>query len=194
MTALSKEFYEREDVIGIAKELIGCELVLHRNGHERSGIIIETEAYNGVIDKACHAFNGKRTPRNETMYHKGSLAYVYLCYGIHHLFNVVCSKRDDPKAVLIRAIEPLHLSNESIQNKRTNGPGKLTKYLGISRKDDGIDLCGSEIFIRERPSVKSYEIKATPRIGVDYAGEDAFLPYRFIVKGHPGLSPSKFNR
>src|ERR1700741_1441905 len=108
MKKLPVSFYQRENVFEIAKELLGKLLVTKWNGVVSSGRIVEVEAYNGIIDKASHAFAGRRTARNEIMYAKGGVAYVYLCYGIHHLFNVVTNDPETPHAILIRAAEPVY--------------------------------------------------------------------------------------
>ena len=191
MPKLSKEFYLRRNVLQVAKNILGKVLVTQSGGKITSGRIVEVEAYNGIVDKASHAFGGRRTKRNEVMYGEGGYAYVYLCYGIHHLFNVVTGVNDEPHAVLIRALEPV--SGIEIMAKRTGkqkddisitkGPGNLSKALNISTSQNATDLLGKNIFLLD-DGVKysDKEIDASPRIGVDYAGEDALLPYRFFVK------------
>jgi DNA-3-methyladenine glycosylase len=187
---LPRDVYEREDVTRIARELVGKVLVTRLGGERTSGRIVETEAYAGVVDRASHAYGGRRTARTEVMYERGGTAYVYLCYGIHHLFNVVTHGRGTPHAVLIRGIEPLEGIDVMLgrtgkkQGDRTlgNGPGNVSKALGIHTNDTGTDLLGSEIYIGDDGfSFPPGDVIATPRIGVDYAGEDAFLPYRFSV-------------
>lgn len=194
---LGIEFYERKDVVKIAKELLGKILVTNRKGIITSGRVVECEAYAGVIDKASHASGGRRTARNEIMYGKGGYAYVYLCYGIHHLFNVVTNSEDVPHAILIRALEPikgieemlLRTDKKKLDHTLTRGPGNVSKALGIFTKHSGTSLFGNEIFIvDEGKTYNKKEIAASPRIGVDYAGEDALLPYRFYVKGNPYVS------
>jgi len=192
---LPYSFYSREDVVLIARELIGKVLVSRINGITTSGIIYETEAYNGIIDSASHAFGGRRTARTEIMYHDGGTAYVYLCYGVHSLFNVVTNRKDIPHAVLIRAINPL--DNADIMLKRAgkpkltknigDGPGKVAKLLGIHFSDTGSSLLRKSanitddgIWIEERGiMIDPSAIGAFARIGVEYAGKDADLPYRF---------------
>jgi DNA-3-methyladenine glycosylase len=190
-------FYQRKNVLRIAKELLGKVLVTNWKGIITSGRIVECEAYAGIIDKASHASGGRKTARNEIMYGEGGYAYVYLCYGIHHLFNVVTNYRDVPHAVLIRALDPLEGIDEMLlrTNKKkldytlTRGPGNVSKALGISTKHTGISLLEDKIFIIDDGGKYSKkEMAASPRIGVDYAGEDAFLPYRFYVKGNPFVS------
>ncbi|MSQ79541.1 MAG: DNA-3-methyladenine glycosylase [Flavobacteriaceae bacterium] len=190
---LSEKFYLQPDVVKTAKELLGKKLCTLVDGHFTSGIITETEAYNGVIDKASHAYGGRRTARNEAMYSQGGKAYIYLCYGIHHLFNVVTGDEGTPTAVLIRAIEPLegievilHRRNKTKLDKTlTVGPGSMSQALGISTKLNGILLQKQKIWIEESENkMKPSQILASPRIGVNYAGDDALLPYRFTIKGN----------
>lgn len=191
MTKLSKDFYQRRNVLQVAKDILGKVLVTQSDGNMTSGRIVEVEAYNGIIDKASHAFGGRRTKRNEVMYGEGGAAYIYLCYGIHHLFNVVTSVCNEPHAVLIRALEPV--SGIETMAKRTGklkddisitrGPGNLAKALKISTSQNATDLLGKNIFLMDDGIKYSRnEIASSPRIGVDYAGEDALLPYRFFVK------------
>ena len=197
MEKLQVEFYQRKNVVKIAKDLLGKILITNWKGIITSGRIVECEAYSGVIDKASHASGGRRTARNEIMYGEGGFAYVYLCYGIHHLFNVVTNSKDEPHAILIRAIDPiegikemlLRTGKKKLDNTLTRGPGNVSKALGILTKHSGMSLLGGNIFINDdgRKFTKK-EIAASPRIGVDYAGEDALLPYRFYVKGNPFVS------
>ncbi len=187
------EFYTRTDVVQIARELLGKVLYTSFNGQVTAGIIIETEAYAGAIDKASHAFNNRRTTRTEIMYNEGGCAYVYLCYGIHSLFNIVSSVKDDPHAVLIRGIEPLHgielMTNRKGKNilsfKDGIGPGNVSKLLGIQVVHSGLNLCKTTnpemgIWLQDEGiNVSDADVKTGTRIGVDYAAEDALLPYRF---------------
>ena len=197
---LDKAFYERSDVLEIARELIGKILVTRFKGVTTAGRIVETEAYNGVTDKASHAYNGRRTHRTETMYAPGGLAYVYICYGIHHLFNVVTNVENVPHAVLIRAAEPLtgqatmleRTGKPSVDITLTKGPGNVARALGIFTRHTGSDLTGNEIFIADDGYLpEPQQLISTPRIGVDYAGADALLPYRFILLGSPFVSGKK---
>ncbi len=190
-------FYERKNVCTVAKSLIGKILVTNFDNILTSGRIVETEAYNGPVDRASHAWNGRRTARTEIMYRHGGVAYVYLCYGIHHLFNVVTNLADVPHAVLIRAVEPvegvvdmlIRTGKKKADYTLTKGPGNVSKALGIHTHHTGIDLQSNQLFIADDGlAVKPSQIVATPRIGVDYAGEDAFLPYRFILKDNPYVS------
>lgn len=200
MKKLSYSFYNRPDVVKIAKELIGKVIVTRFDGLLTSGRIVETEAYAGPIDRASHAWNGRRTDRTEIMYSKGGNAYVYLCYGIHHLFNVVTNAKDIPHAILVRAVEPLEgidimllrTGKKKADYTLTRGPGNVSKALGIFTHHTGFNLLSDELFIASDDVVlKKNDIIATPRIGVDYAGEDAKLPYRFILKNNPYVSGKK---
>lgn len=197
MKRLTKEFYQRSDVLKVAKELLGKILVTNWNGVITSGRIVEVEAYAGINDMASHARLGRRTARNEIMYAAGGVAYVYLCYGIHHLFNVVTHGKDIPHAILIRAIEPvkgIELMLERTGKKRpdhtlTKGPGNVSKALGIYTEHSGHTLSGRQLFIADDGfTFSNNEIGSSPRIGVDYAGTDAHLPYRFYVKANPYVS------
>jgi DNA-3-methyladenine glycosylase len=197
MKKLPAFFYQRENVLQIAKELLGKVVVTKFNDSITSGRIVEVEAYNGIIDKASHAFDGRRTNRNEIMYANGGVAYIYLCYGIHHLFNVVTHTKEIPHAILIRALEPVQgidemlkrVGKKKLDNTLTRGPGNLSKALGITTKQNAISLLSKDLFIGDDGfGYKRDEIAASPRIGVDYAGKDALLPYRFFVKGNPFVS------
>ena len=197
---LNEAYYRREDVVTIARELLGKVLVTNIDGNLTSGIIVETEAYAGISDKASHAFNGRRTPRTETMYAGGGVAYVYLCYGIHHLFNVVTNMANAPHAVLIRAVEPMDGLDIMLERRRkerlspilTAGPGAMSEALGIKTKHTGLTLQGPEIAIEDR-GIKFPEgkIMAATRVGVAYAQEDALLPYRFYIEGNKYVSKGK---
>ena len=169
----------------------------NKEGLVTSGRIVECEAYAGVPDKASHAFGGKITQRNKVMYEAGGMAYVYLCYGIHHLFNVVTHAKGTPHAILIRSVEPVkgidtmlyRTGKTQMDNSLTRGPGNVSKALGIYTSDTGLSLTGSTIFLGDDGFMYSkQEIHFSPRIGVDYAGTDALLPYRFYVKGNPFVS------
>jgi DNA-3-methyladenine glycosylase len=197
MRKLSIEFYSGDNVVAIAKNLLGKILVTKFDGIETAGRIVEVEAYNGTIDKASHAFGGRRTKRTEILFADGGVAYVYLCYGIHHLFNVVTNSKDIPHAILIRAVEPLKgidrmLSRTGKKNADatlTKGPGNVAKALGLSTKHSGVSLLSKEVLIADDGFVYNENvIIASPRIGVDYAGKDAKLKYRFYIKGNHYVS------
>lgn len=198
-TKLPASFYLQDDVVSLARQLIGKVLVTNLDGALCTGRIIETEAYNGITDRASHAFGGRRTARTEVMFHQGGVAYVYLCYGIHHLFNVVTNMQDIPHAVLVRAIEPMEGRDHMMRRMRRQswktgigaGPGNLTRAMGITTAMSGKSLLSDELFLADDGFVTE-AVVATPRIGVDYAGEDALLPYRFVVKGHQNISAKSF--
>ncbi len=190
---LPESFYIEENVVDIARNLLGKCLYTTFNGRTTAGIITETEAYAGIDDKASHAYGGRRTKRTEVMYWKGGTTYVYLCYGIHSLFNVVTNKEGIPHAVLIRSIQPvsgletiLARSKKSILDKNVGkGPGNVSKVLGIECKHTGLSLLSHEIWIEDTGLVlPDTDILISKRIGVDYAEEDALLPYRFMIKDH----------
>lgn len=200
MKKLDTSFYQREDVTAIARELLGKLIVTRWNGITTSGRIVETEAYRGQTDRASHAWGGRRTSRTEIMYGPGGYAYVYLCYGMHHLCNVVTHVSGTPHAVLLRAMEPLEGITEMA--KRTGkpagsislgaGPGNMSRALGIRTMHNGYFLRSADFFLADDgTAIPEPDIVATPRIGVDYAGADALLPYRFIVRGNPWISAPK---
>ena len=187
---LKEAFYLREDVVEIAKDLLGKYLFTTFNGEVTAGIITETEAYNGIIDKASHAYNDRRTTRTEIMYHKGGVAYIYLCYGVYSLFNVVTNKEGIPHAVLIRGVKPIEgldiiknrLNKTNLDTYKLDGPGKLTKALGIHYSQTGTDLNSNIIWLEDRNyKINTKDIIITKRVGVAYAKEDALLPYRFVL-------------
>lgn len=184
-------------MVQIAKELIGKIVVTNFNGLRTSGRIVETEAYTGLNDKASHAYNGKRTVRNEHMYAQPGTSYVYICYGIHQMFNVVTNERDIPDAVLIRALEPLEgidvmlerSGKERLDHTLTRGPGNVAKALGMNKSHSGVSLTGDEMFIAsDEMLIVEDSIGVSKRIGVDYAEEDASLLYRFFIKGNKYVS------
>jgi DNA-3-methyladenine glycosylase len=197
MKKLPAEFYDRDDVVQIARDLLGKILITKFDGSTTSGMIVETEAYIGLTDKASHSFGGKRTVRNEDMYAAAGISYVYICYGMHHLFNVVTNKKDVPDPVLIRAIEPLkgidtmlkRTGKLKLDNTLTKGPGNVGKALGISKNHSGLNLLENKIFIADDDKIfKESEIDASKRIGVESAGAAALYPYRFFVKGNKYVS------
>lgn len=194
---LPQNFYQRVDTNLIARQLLGKLLVTKLNGIICAVRIVETEAYHGITDRASHAWGGRHTNRTSVMYQAGGLAYVYLCYGIHALFNVVTNTINVPHAILVRAGEPVAgigtMARRTGKNERhislTSGPGNLSKALGIQTAHTGKSLQGNTVWLADDGfTLSSRRIAATPRIGVDYAGEDALLPYRFIIRDHPYLS------
>ncbi|MDD5570159.1 MAG: DNA-3-methyladenine glycosylase [Bacteroidales bacterium] len=186
-----KNFYLRNDVVRISKDLLGKYLLTKIDGKIiTGGIITETEAYAGATDKASHAYNNRRTKRTEIMFHEGGVAYVYFCYGMHSLFNIVTNKKDIPHAILIRAIKPtdgigliLKRRNKTkIDNKITTGPGTVCQALGINCKHSGETLLSNKIWLEDRGlKINKKQIIAGKRIGVDYAGKDALLKYNFKI-------------
>lgn len=193
---VDKRFYMGNDVVWIAKRMLGMVLYTQFEGEITAGRIVETEAYCGATDKACHAYPDKRTPRTETMYEEGGVAYVYLCYGIHHLLNVVVNERDKADAVLIRAIEPLVGVDKMLERKQvkkakprfSSGPGNVAKVMGVMKTHDGVELTGNNIWIEYGEQPVAQEIVETTRVGIDYAEEDALLPWRFYIKGNKWIS------
>lgn len=189
---LPASYYQNANVVEIARNLLGKTLATRIDNKLTAGIITETEAYAGVTDKAAHSYGGRRTQRTETMYSKGGVSYVFLCYGIHHLFNIVTNKKDVPEAVLIRAIYPVKGLKEILKRRNASkltptlcvGPGKVSAALGINKLHDNISLTGKKIWLEDTGiKIKPEDIHSGPRIGVDYAGTDALLPYRFWM--HP---------
>ena len=201
-----------QDVVTVARELLGKCLVHRTAEGETSGIIVETEAYAGHTDAACHSYKRKspgREPggsehRTNIMFAKGGYAYVYLIYGMYNCFNVVANVPDNPEAVLIRAVEPISGldlmkrrrnmtdSTKNLQKNLCSGPGKLCIAMGITRQHYGLDLCRGDLFITPGRPIETDAIQATPRINVSYAGEDSLLPYRFVLKDSQYLSTKQF--
>lgn len=197
MTRLLDSFYLR-DTTTVARELLGQRLVHFVDGERLSGIIVETEAYLGALDRACHGFGYRRTARTESLFAAGGHSYVYLIYGLYHCFNAVTRQAGEPEAVLVRALEP----SEGIERQRalrgnpkkdialTSGPGKLCRALAIDRSCDRLSLQGPSLFIEKTQEAPLDEasILVSSRIGVEYAGDDALLPLRFGIRGNPFLS------
>lgn len=190
MKKLPLQFYRNEDVVEVSRDLLGKVLMTNIGSAITGGIITETEAYRGPEDKASHAYGNRRTKRNEVMYLEGGICYVFQCYGIHALFNVVTGSKETPHAVLIRAVQPIVGVDEMLRRRNktkmdrtvAGGPGTLTQALGINCSHNGLSLTGSTIWIEDRDiKVSPKTIVTGPRIGIDYAGEDALLPWRFIL-------------
>lgn len=199
MKKLPQSFYLRDNVVTIARELLGKVLVTNWEGELTSGRIVETEAYEGVIDRASHASKG-RTKRTEVIFGGGGVAYVYLCYGIHQMFNIVTSREGTAHAILIRALEPLagakimlhRTGKKKLDETLTRGPGNVGKALGFHTSQCGISLQSDELYIADDGfKVDENQIISSPRIGVDYAGEHAKWHYRFYLKGHKNVSGKK---
>ncbi|PKP33896.1 MAG: DNA-3-methyladenine glycosylase [Bacteroidetes bacterium HGW-Bacteroidetes-17] len=188
---LEKQFFLSENVVEIARDLIGKYLFVNNDGVVCGGYITETEAYAGATDKASHAYQNRRTNRTEVMFKKGGRTYVYLCYGMHALLNFVTAEENVPHAVLIRGFWPTHgidtilsrLGKQFAKPSFFNGPGKLTKALGIKPTHNDLDLQRDQIWIEDLGlKILNNKIEVGPRIGVGYAGTDALLPYRFVLK------------
>ena len=191
MKKIPNNFFLHHDVVDLAKKLIGKVLCSNINNQLVKVIIIETEAYAGAEDKASHAYGGKYTNRTKTMYNEGGVAYIYLCYGIHYLFNIVTNKTGVPHAILIRGGIPFFGINTIIERRKKTineknlliGPGKLSQGLGISMLHNNISLTGDTIWLEDHQlKFNSSAIKSTPRIGIDYADEDKHLPFRFVIE------------
>lgn len=193
---LDETFYMNKDVVALARQLLGKVLVTNIGGKYCAGIISETEAYEGETDKASHAYGGRRTKRTETMYMQGGHAYVHLCYGMHHLFNVVTHKQGVPHAILLRGILPLDGIETMLQRRNKNkidkilcsGPGTLSQAMGISVLHDRTSLTGQLIYIEDRGiKIPDEAVVVGPRIGVDYAADHALFPYRFLIRSDYGV-------
>lgn len=203
MKKLPISFYNRTDVVAIAKELLGKIVETKIDGFVTSGRIVETEAYVAFTDKASHSFNGKRTAKNEHMYTPAGTSYVYICYGIHQMLNFVTNEKDIPDAILIRAIEPIkgidimlrRTGKTKLDNSLTRGPGNVGKALGLNKLYSGLSLQEDPIVVFEEQNFElgEHQIGISKRIGVEPAGQDGLLPYRFYVRGNPYVSsrPSK---
>lgn len=193
---LPKDFYNQPDVVQIARSLLGKVLCSSVDGALTSGKIVETEAYSGHSDLACHACRYGKTSRTEVMFREGGCLYVYLCYGIHHMVNIVTNQEGSADAVLIRALEPLEgvekmmeRRNKGTASKITAGPGTVGEALGIQVSHTGTLLAPPLVWLEERSIlVSDDEIESGKRIGVDYAGDDAMKPWRFYIRNHPFVS------
>ncbi|WP_397303837.1 DNA-3-methyladenine glycosylase [Nonlabens ulvanivorans] len=188
---LTISYYQHHDVVELSRDLIGKKIVSNINGELTSGIITETEAYRGYDDKACHAHLGRFTDRTKVMYEPGGVAYVYLCYGIHHLFNIITNTDGNADAILIRAVEPVEgidimlkrRGKKKLDKTLTSGPGNFSKAFALDKSFYGADLTGDEVWIEKSDLLRFREsdIISTTRIGIDYAGEDKNLPWRFYL-------------
>ena len=192
MARLKRAFFLRSDVVQISRDLLGKYLFTRLPGAAvTGGRIVETEAYAGPVDRASHAYGNRRTARTEVMFHAGGVAYVFFLYGRHSLLNVVTNVAGVPHAILLRAIEPTRGIATMLRRRGlrrldrtlTAGPGRLTKALGIDTRHDGLSLLGKVIWIEDRgEAVPGDQLRASPRIGVHYAGPDAALPWRFRIR------------
>ncbi|MES3018894.1 MAG: DNA-3-methyladenine glycosylase [Bacteroidota bacterium] len=194
---LPLEFYQQADVVSIARQMLGKHVYSRIDGKLTGGIIVETEAYRGPDDRGSHAYNDKRTPRNEMMYSAGGVAYMYICYGIHDMLNIVTGTEGMSHAALIRAIEPtegldiMRLRRGVFDQDRRlcQGPGALAKALGLSKLQNGADLLGNEIWLTdEGRNYTDDEIVFAARVGMNFDGPFKTIPWRFYVKGNRYVS------
>lgn len=190
LSMMDFSFFLQDDVLQICRDLLGKYLFTQRDGQIAGGVITEVEAYKGINDRGSHAFGGRRTQRNEMMYHEGGVVYMYLCYGMHHMLNFVTNREGIPDAILVRGIYPTHgeelmlmrTGKPRISYNVTDGPGKVSKALGLTVADNGCSIAYPGIWIEDRGLVVNDNLVETlPRIGIDYAGEDANLPYRYLL-------------
>lgn len=197
---LPKSFYTRSDVVQIARDLLGKYLVTDINDKITVGKIVETEAYCGATDSACHAHLDRKTQRTKIIFEEGGVAYVYLIYGMYKLFNIVTNEHGKADGVLIRAIEPVEgietmlerRKMDSIKRNLTAGPGVLTMAMGIELSDYGQDLTANRIWVEDRKEkIEENQIISSARVNIDYAGEDKHLPWRFRLKDNKWTSPAK---
>ncbi|MDU1642310.1 DNA-3-methyladenine glycosylase [Peptoniphilus harei] len=199
---LKNDFFKR-DTVEVAKSLIGKKIIRNISGNFFCAKIVETEAYLGLEDRACHSYGGRITDRNKTLYLPGGHIYVYLIYGMYDLLNIVTRDEDHPEAVLIRGVEPLENLDGISKNRfgkayeelstyqrknLSNGPGKLSMAIGINRSLNGKVLSKDYLYIGEGEEVPEKDLVITKRIGIDYAGEDANLPLRFCLRDNPYVS------
>jgi DNA-3-methyladenine glycosylase len=194
---LERAFYERE-TLDVARDLLGKYLVHHTTDGKTVGKIVEVEAYVGINDAACHAYNGKNTKRTKIMFGQGGHAYIYLIYGVYYCMNIVTNQEHYPEAVLIRALEPIDGLDIMQKRRKTDnklnlcsGPGKMCNAMGISKSQNEMDLCGETMYLLSGEVVPSEDIIATPRINIDYAEEAREYPWRFIIKDNPFVSNRK---
>lgn len=202
MARLPREFYDR-DTVTVARELLGKYLVRVWNGELLAGRITETEAYIGRCDKACHAYNYRRTARTDTLFMAPGHAYIYLIYGMYHCLNFVTEPEGEPAAVLLRAVEPaagldtllrLRYGDKPLtpyrQKNLLNGPGKVCQGFGLTKAENRLDLTGDTLFLCDDPADLGLpapapireRIQTGPRIGIDYAEEARDFPWRFWLE------------
>lgn len=199
MRTLGRKFFLNSDTQAVARGLLG-KLVVRRDGagNRTSGMIVETEAYLGIEDRAAHSFAGRRTARNEVTYGRGGFAYVFFIYGMYYQLNFVCGPAEYPHVVLIRALEPIE-GVETMRERRgvrkdkdiASGPGKLCIALGIDRSLNGADLNGDDLWVEKFREIPADLITVGKRIGIDYAGEDADRPLRFWITGNANVSRTR---
>lgn len=197
MTKLSNDFYRRDDVVNISRELLGKHLFVNTENEITGGIIVETEAYRGPEDVGSHAFNNRRTARNEIMYGTGGVVYMYICYGIHNMLNIVTGMENTAHAILIRALQPttgIEIMRErrsvfNDDNRLCRGPGALAQALALRKVHNGISLQDNEIWIEDHGLLfNDDETIAGPRIGLNIDEPYKSIPWRFYKKGDPNVS------
>lgn len=201
-TRLPFNFYQSTDVLSISKDLLGKVIVTNFEGKRSAGIIVETEAYRAPDDKACHAHLNRFTKRTSVMFKPGGHAYIYLCYGIHHLFNIVTAPEGLAHVVLVRAVEPLEnvalmlerRGKDQLRPQLTAGPGVMSKALGITKAYTGLDMTlpDSPIWIEDHGMrILPEQIIESPRVGIDYAEECALWDWRFRIRDNAYTSKAK---
>lgn len=196
MKPIDRSILESDNILEIAQFLLGKFLISQINGNKCVTKIVETEAYKAPEDKGSHAYNNKRTKRTEVMFHRGGISYVYLCYGIHNMLNVVTAAEGQAHAILVRAVEPISgvdyikKRRGTTGNQLTNGPGKVCQALGITREHNGINLWDTKslVYICENKLVPNENILTGPRVGIAYAQECAHWPWRFRIRNNPWTS------
>ncbi|WP_207425478.1 DNA-3-methyladenine glycosylase [Pedobacter sp. SYSU D00535] len=194
---LAPSFYQRDDVVLIAEQLLGKYLFSKIDGSLTGGLIVETEAYKGPEDRGSHAFNHRRTPRNEAMYAEGGIVYMYVCYGIHDMLNIVTGPAESSHAVLIRAIEPtegietmrIRRGITTDDRKLCKGPGALAKALALNKNHNRLSLQGEVVWIEDRNiELEPEKVVATKRVGLNIDEPYISIPWRFYIKGSPYIS------
>jgi len=192
---LSADFYTQENTLLVCRQLLGKKLCTSIDGIFTSGIIVETEAYRGPEDLGSHAYNNRRTTRNDIMYAEGGVVYMYICYGIHDMLNIVTGKEGSSHAVLIRALQPAdgipHMcERRGIQDLKRlcKGPGALAKAVGLSKKHNGMSLQSDVIWVEDAPTLVEESIVETSRVGLNIQGVYRDVPWRFYIKGNPFIS------
>jgi DNA-3-methyladenine glycosylase len=199
-TKLPLSFYQHDNVVQIAKDLLGKFLFTNIRGEITGGMIVETEAYKGPEDRGSHAYMDRKTERNKIMYEAGGVAYVYICYGIHDMFNVVTNNHGSSHAILIRAVEPVdgidimlkRREKEKFDHSLAAGPGALGKALGITKALNGKDLRGNEVWIEDHHiTIPEKDIIASPRVGMNFEGDYKVIPWRFRIRGNKFSSKAK---
>jgi DNA-3-methyladenine glycosylase len=198
---LPREFY-LQDTIEVARQLLGKKLVHVRpDGQRLSGLIVETEAYLGLDDPACHSFGGRLTDRTAPLYDEGGVSYIYFIYGMYYCFNVVVRAEGHPEAVLVRGLEPLegvaimqaHHEHSRPVHELANGPGKLCQALELDKNLNRMSLISDTIYISDEKEVADEDIEDSPRVGIGYAEDATQWPLRYFIRNHPAVSKVRFS-